>query len=195
MSAATVLKIGGSLAESDAAAQLMRRLSALRLARLVVVPGGGDYADAVRRAQRRHGFADPAAHRMALVAMHISALQLAALGAGFALAESVEEFERAWERGATPIWAPERMALAAPEIPQSWDVTSDSLAAWLAARIEAARLVLVKSCPVAGHMARDAEALARAGIVDASFPEFVRARGFTWRVVSGMDGALAALDE
>ncbi len=193
MSAATVLKIGGSLAESDAAAALMRRLATLRLARLVVVPGGGEYADAVRQAQRRHAFGDPVAHHMALVAMHISALQLAALAPGFVVAETPQEFERAWARKATPVWAPERMALAAPDIPQSWEVTSDGLAAWLAARIGAALLVLVKSCAVAEHMAADADALAGAGIVDASFPRFVAARGFAWRVASDVDSALAAL--
>src|SRR5262249_34381680 len=37
--------------------------------RVVVVPGGGPFADAVRTAQARMGFDDRAAHRMALLAM------------------------------------------------------------------------------------------------------------------------------
>jgi aspartokinase-like uncharacterized kinase len=160
---------------------------------LAMAPAGGDFADAVRLAQRRHAFGEHAAHHMALLAKHMSAVMLAAFAPGFVVAESPEEFELAWRRDLIPIWASERMALAAPDIPASWALTSDSLAAWLAAEIGAARLVLVKSCPVGEHMAGDVQALACAGIVDASFPHFVAARSFAWRVAADLDSALEAI--
>jgi aspartokinase-like uncharacterized kinase len=194
VSAPEVVKIGGSLAESGAAAALLRGLAARQPRRLIVVPGGGEFADAVRRAQRRQAFGEPAAHHMALLAMHMSAVMLAAFMPGGVVAETREAFESAWRRNLTPIWAPERMALAAPGVPASWEVTSDSLAAWLAAELGALRLLVVKSCPVPDAIARDAPALAAAGIVDARFPEFVAAARFAWRVVSGADAALRALD-
>ena len=194
MSALTVIKLGGSLADSGAAAALMRSLSARRLKRLIVVPGGGEFAETVRIAQRRHAFADRAAHHMALLAMHQSAIMLAALAPGFAVAESPPEFESAWQRELTPVWAPERMALAASDLPASWDVTSDGLAAWLAARTGAARLVVVKSCQVPEEMRGKALALAAAGLVDSCFPTFVAGERFTWRVVSGVAAALGELD-
>jgi len=74
-------------------------------------------------------------------------------------------------------------------------VTSDSLAAWLAARISAARLVLVKACAIAPHATRDARALAAAGVVDASFPRFVGAASFDWRVLSDLDAVVEAIGE
>ena len=193
MSALTVIKLGGSLADSDAAAALMRSLSARRPGRLIVVPGGAEFAKTVRRAQRRHAFDDRAAHHMALLAMHQYAIMLAALAPCFAVAESPPEFESAWQRELTPVWAPERMALAATDLPASWDVTSDSLAAWLAARTGAARLMLVKSCAVPEALRRDASALAAAGIVDAAFPGVVGGAEFAWEIVSGPDAALKAL--
>ncbi len=193
MTATTVVKIGGSLAESDAAATLVRRLAALAPRRLILVPGGGDFAETVRFAQQRHAFSDYAAHHMALLAMHMSAVMLAEFASGLVVAETPEEFESAWQRDLTPLWAPERMALAASDIPASWEVTSDSLAAWLAARIGAAHLVLVKACPIAEDAAGDAQALASAGVVDAGFPRFAGAGGFAWQVVSDLDSALAAI--
>jgi len=185
-----VLKIGGSLLESDAARQLMRGLAAVRPERLVVVPGGGDFADAVRMAQARHALSEGAAHHMALLAMHMTGIALADLVANFALAETAEEFGAAWQRGMTPIWAPARLVVAARDIPSSWDVTSDSLAAWLSGQIGAERLVLAKTCPVPAGIARDARALSAAGIVDAAFPELVEGRAFSWRIAASVQEAI-----
>lgn len=52
-------------------------------------------------------------------------------------------------------------------LPESWDTTSDSLAAWLAVLVGAERLVLWKSCPVSP--AATLPELATAGIVDPVF--------------------------
>src|SRR6185369_14601723 len=100
--------------------------------RIVLVPGGGPFADAVRAAQPRMGFDDGAAHRMALLAMEQYGCALASGRKQFSLADSRAAIDRALELKQVPVWLPTRMALAA-DIPASWEVTSDSLAAWLAA--------------------------------------------------------------
>jgi hypothetical protein len=63
------------------------------------------------------------------------------------------------------------MVMADPAVAQSWDVTSDSLAAWLASRLDADRLVLVKSAPPPPLPLTPAR-LAAAGLVDAAFPAY-----------------------
>jgi aspartokinase-like uncharacterized kinase len=193
MAPVTVLKIGGSLLESDEAARLMRGLAASRPPQLVIVPGGGRFADEVRAAQKQHGFSDSIAHHMAMLAMEMAGAMLMDCAPGFAFAETEAGFAAAWQRHETPIWAPARMALASPEIPASWDVTSDSLAAWLAGHISATRLLLVKSCDVPAALGSDAPALASAGIVDPEFPALVARRRLAWAVVSGAEGALSEL--
>lgn len=186
---AIVLKIGGSLLESDAAAQLMRGLAGRRPDQLVIVPGGGDFADTVRTVQSRHALGEGAAHHMALLAMDMMGIALADLAAGFEIAETARDFAGAWRRGMVPIWAPARMVLAS-DIRASWEVTSDSLAAWLAGQIGAERLVLAKSCAVPVAISSSAQALSAAGIVDAGFPEFVEGCAFGWRVASGPQEAI-----
>src|SRR5215510_16371000 len=64
----TVVKLGGSYAH---AAELKPWLAAIAACagHVVLVPGGGPFADAVREAQARMGFDDRVAHRMALTAM------------------------------------------------------------------------------------------------------------------------------
>ena len=69
----TVVKVGGGLAR-EAGDDALRALCAAigergRRHRLLVVPGGGGFADAVRDCDQRFGLSDEAAHRMAILAM------------------------------------------------------------------------------------------------------------------------------
>ena len=168
-----VVKLGGSLAFAP---QLRCWLGAIANAGdVVVVPGGGPFADAVRDAQPRLGFDDAAAHRMALLAMEQYAHALAGLDPRFAPTASPAAIDRTLAAGQVPLWLPSAMVMEAADIPCSWDVTSDSLAAWLAGRLGAARLVLVKSVGVSGPTS--AEELADRGIVDPLFPKFLQESG------------------
>src|SRR3974390_1741380 len=169
----TVIKIGGSCAGSP---HLPRRPAAVAACagRVVVVPGGGPFADAVRAAQPVMGFDDAVAHHMALLGMEQFGRALAGLDARFAPVDSIAAVRRSLRAGKVPIWLPPRMTLAAADVPASWDVTSDSLAAWLAGRLGARRLVLMKQVEVSPD---GPERLAASGIVDRAFPGFLAASG------------------
>jgi 5-(aminomethyl)-3-furanmethanol phosphate kinase len=184
-----VLKLGGSLASSGGLPACLAALAALR-GDVVVVPGGGVFADAVREAQPCFGFSDRAAHHMAILAMEQYALMLVDRLPRLKPCVSIEEMRRATASGHPAIWLPTTLALADPTIPQSWDVTSDSLAAWLARRLGAERLVLVKA--VAAPRPLDVASLAARGLVDKAFPAFFAGAGLTldW-IGPGEEGFLA----
>lgn len=170
-----IVKLGGSHAFAKHLGPWLDAL--LRVpGHVVIVPGGGPFADAVRAAQPRIGFDDRAAHRMALLAMEQFGCALTGSRASLTLAESAAAIRAALRAGAVPVWAPTRMVLAAKEVPASWDVTSDSLAAWLAGALGAKLLLLVKSseAPQAPVRAPD---LAAGGVVDPLFPRFLAASG------------------
>ena len=79
------------------------------------------------------------------------------------------------------------MVRAAKDIPWSWEVTSDSLAAWLAGRIGAQRVLLIKHVePPAGRLR--AAALVADEIIDPAFPRFLRASG-AQAFIAGPSGA------
>jgi 5-(aminomethyl)-3-furanmethanol phosphate kinase len=183
----TVVKLGGSLAFSDA---LKPWLDALHecAGHVVVVPGGGPFADAVRAAQPKMGFDDRAAHHMALIAMEQYGRALVGLGTGLTLAGSIAAIGRAVRDGHVPVWAPARMALCAKDVPSSWDMTSDSLAAWLAGKIGARLVLLVKQ--VAGPFS--AHDLVVRGIVDPLFARFLAAAEAEARVAGPHDHAAVA---
>ena len=183
----TVVKLGGSHAFAPHLKEWIDAIAA-QAGNIVVVPGGGPFADAVRDAQPRIGFDDAAAHRMALLAMEQYGCALASLSGALVLADSTAAIGRAVKAAKVPVWLPTRMALAAREIPWSWDVTSDSLAAWLAGRLGARRLVLVKHVTPAEKSVSTKD-LAVRGIVDPAFPRFLAASGAAAFMLGPMDHA------
>jgi dihydroneopterin aldolase len=171
----TVIKIGGSCASSLD----LRRWTAMVAGcggRAIVVPGGGPFADAVRAAQPRIGFDDAAAHHMAMLGMEQFGYALASFDRRLVVADSMAALRRALAAGKVAVWLPTRMAMKATGIPASWQVTSDSLAAWLAGKLGAARLLLLKQVELSRQPVA-ATALAEQGIVDPVFPDVLKASG------------------
>ena len=153
-----VVKIGGGLlahAESfEAALAAVSAASADQ--RLLVIPGGGPFADAVRNVDRRLGLSDDAAHWMAVLAMDQNAHLLSSRlpggtivndrsGIGSALAAPAGPGRR------IPVLAPYRWLREADPLRHTWDITSDSIAAWIAGQLSAERLVLIKPPAASGQ--------------------------------------------
>ena len=188
-----VVKVGGSLLDIGSLPALLATLGELAKAhRLVVVPGGGTFADAVRGACSVHDPGASAAHWMAILAMDQHAHFLAGLLPAARLTASPDEIEGILAEGLLPVLAPFRWLHAADPLPHGWHVTSDSIAAWVSARLSARRLVLLKSIP--GVTGPSSEVLAEAslcsaalaGIVDEHFPQAVEPGLECW-VVSGRE--------
>lgn len=146
---ALIVKLGGSCATSPLLGAWLAGIAAAR-GRVVLVPGGGPFADAVRATQTTLGFDDAAAHAMALLAMAQYAIFLASRAALLTLADSPAAIARACTAGRVPVWTPPVSLGPADGVPASWDATSDSLALWLAQLLAAPRLLLIK--PRAGGM-------------------------------------------
>lgn len=165
-----VIKLGGSLLGAPELKRWLVTIASNSDGHVIIVPGGGVYADAVRQAQQMAGFNDAAAHRLAVMAMDQYGHTLAALEPGLVTAATeLELAERCWQHRGI-IWLPSGMVLADDSIPTSWDITSDSLAAWLAEHINASHLILVKSVENIAKLTP--QQLADQGVVDPAFPQF-----------------------
>jgi dihydroneopterin aldolase len=187
----TVIKLGGSYAFSTHLKDWIDAI-ALCAGRVVVAPGGGPFADAVREVQPKMGLDDRAAHHMALLAMDQYGCALASLERKLIPAASATAIRRVLLEGGVPVWSATRMVLGAEDIPWSWDVTSDSLAAWLAGRIGAKRVLLVKHVEPSADRLRAEDLVAR-GIVDPAFPRFLGASGAEAFIAGTTEHAAAAV--
>jgi aspartokinase-like uncharacterized kinase len=139
-----VLKVGGSLAEDpDSLARLCRELSVLaKEHRIVVVPGGGEFADTVRKLDRTYGLSDVVAHKMAILAMDQYGLFLSAITPNSYVSYSLKETSKP-VKGKLPIFLPSQLMFREDPLENSWDVTSDTIAAYIAGLLHVEKLVLV----------------------------------------------------
>jgi aspartokinase-like uncharacterized kinase len=162
-----IVKLGGSLSADPMLPEWLDLLAQLGGGRVTVVCGGGTFADEVRRAQAHWQFNDLAAHNMAVLAMAQMAYQFHALNPILKLTTSKTDIRRVLQKGQTALWLPFELQRDQPDANSNWDATSDSIALDLARRLNAERLVMVKSCAVDPLLSL--AQLGDAGIVDRRF--------------------------
>jgi 5-(aminomethyl)-3-furanmethanol phosphate kinase len=167
-----VIKLGGSLAHSNVLTDCLQTVNQHYLDQgAVIVPGGGCFADQVRLAQQQWSFDDRAAHQMAVLSMQQMAVMLGALMPTWSIHSTVHECQQHFASGRMMIWSPDLTELDAAGVASSWEVTSDSLAAWLANRLSAKQLLLVKSSPIKPDMS--IQQLQQTGVLDKAFHQFI----------------------
>jgi aspartokinase-like uncharacterized kinase len=176
-----IVKIGGSLAHDARLPLWLRMLAELGGGRVMVVPGGAAFADAVRAAQAHWQFDDLTAHNMAVLAMAQTAHLLHALEPRLVLVEDEADIHRTLHAGQTALWMPLALLRDAPDMLTSWEVTSDSLALWLARRLNAERLVVVKACEI--KRPHTIVELSEQGLVDGRFHQWASDAAFPIEVV------------
>ncbi len=163
-----VLKLGGSLAGTRELRCWLRALAEHGGGQVVVVPGGGPFADRVRDTQRRWGYDDETAHHMALLAMAQYGLVLAGMEPRLRAAHGLREIERVLLARRVAVWIPAWPEIRDIALPARWDYTSDSVAAWLARQLGAGYLLLVKT-PAPTCKCAVLHRLMRQGILDPGF--------------------------
>ena len=165
-----VVKLGGSLNDDALLPGWLELLAALGGGRVTIVCGGGRFADEVRRSQAHWRFDELDAHNMALLAMAQSTYLAHGLNSKLRLASTLPEIRQVLHTGHTALWLPISLLTDQRGPDTSWDVSSDSIAVDLAHRLNAERLVVVKSCPI--DSAASLSELVAAGVLDARFNAF-----------------------
>lgn len=176
-----VVKLGGSLYRDLLLPGWLQLLAELGGGRVVIVCGGGTFADEVRQRQAQWRFPDLAAHNMAVLAMAQGAFMLQGMQPALRLAGSEQDIRRDLRGGHTVVWAPYELLREAADAHTHWGHTSDSIALALARRLNVERLVLVKSCEI--DDAASLDDLAAAGIIDPSFAPDAAGAGFAIDIV------------
>ena len=178
-----MVKFGGSLL--DLAPVLVPVLMAAPRP-VLVVPGGGPFADAVRHLDP----GDDAAHWMACAAMEQFGLYLGGLG--------LPMVEEPVVPRASSVLLPYRILRDLDPLPHRWEVSSDTIAAWCADRV-GADLLLAKSVDgvvTGGRLVERLSAPVPTDAVDPCLVRFALARSLRVRLVNArvpgrLDRALA----
>ncbi|RLI47092.1 delta 1-pyrroline-5-carboxylate synthetase [Candidatus Bathyarchaeota archaeon] len=140
-----VIKVGGSLAEDSASLiTLCQKLGTLaKFYRMLIVPGGGKFADVVREFYRNFDVSETVAHKMAILSMDQFGMFLSGITPNSQTAYGLEEARSLSSTGILPIILPSKLMFQKDPLKHSWNVTSDSIAAYIAGLLLAKKLILV----------------------------------------------------
>ena len=171
------MKLGGSLLDLP---DLVPRMVSVLPSHCFVLVGGGPAVDLVRQWDQRFHLSDDDAHQLAVEAMSLNARAVQILHSDFDLVDRIDTADNSTVSRRSILNPTDFLADLEERfdrLPRSWDVTSDSIAAWIAARCGISKLVLVKSVelPDLGKTESRSEKLAElkaAGLVDPMFTEF-----------------------
>jgi len=140
-----VIKVGGSLAEAPATLRLLcHKLGEIaKKYMIVIVPGGGKFADIAREFDQRFALSPDISHRIAILGMDQFGLLLSQLIPNSCATYLLSDAKQLSEIKAVPIFLPSRLMFQEDPLEHSWDVTSDSIAAYVASRLNADEVILV----------------------------------------------------
>lgn len=183
-----VVKIGGSLVASGYLKPCLDKIEdrfGSKNQTAILVPGGGCFADEVRDVQLKFDFDDRTAHQMALLAMQQMALLFKALNPQFKVVQSITQLTEQTKSHGVFIWSPDIAELDKAKVPSTWEMTSDSLSAWLAQTLGADALILVKSATIAETW--DPKKLVEEQIVDHLFYDYTHQAPFKVTIVHAQE--------
>ena len=132
-----VIKLGGSLTkDKKILANLCGEIEKLtKKFDLLIVPGGGEFADLVREYDKKFNLPPEISHRMAVLAMDET---------GFLISGFFDDDDNDNDNK-VKIFFPSKFLLELPEseLEHSWDVTSDSISAYIAGKLNAEKLIIL----------------------------------------------------
>jgi aspartokinase-like uncharacterized kinase len=140
-----VIKVGGSLAEDPTGLRaLCIELGEIAKKHMIlVVPGGGKFADVVRVFDQQFALSHKISHKMAILGMDQFGLLLSQIIPNSCAIYSLNDAKQLSESKSVPIFLPSRLMFEEDPLEHSWTVTSDSIATYIASRLRVSKVILV----------------------------------------------------
>jgi len=191
----TVVKVGGSLCrEKKILENLCQELSTLE--DILIVPGGGEFADLVRKIDNKFLLSPELSHRMAILAMEQTGYLLLNFSDRF---RALHSLDRIGDIEGIAVLMPSHLLLSRNDLPASWGITSDSIALYISSLVNSEKLILLKD--VDGIYDRDPKRYKNAELihelyvrelkmikqscVDKGFPELLTKYGIEVFIING----------
>jgi hypothetical protein len=140
-----VIKIGGSLIEDPAVLKVLcNKLEKIaKKYTIILVPGGSRFADVVRECDQQYALSPEISHRMAILGMDQFGFLLSQIIPNSCATYLLTDAKQLSQIRVVPILLPSRLMFQDDQLEHSWNVTSDSIAAYVAGRLRAPKVILV----------------------------------------------------
>jgi aspartokinase-like uncharacterized kinase len=187
-----IIKLGGSLlAQGREIIHFLSDYAEKKAVFFIIIPGGGPFVEVIRELAERKTISDNAAHWMAVLAMHQYGFLLADGETAIPLVESMEELN---DTGHICIVLPYNILKADDSLPHTWDVTSDTIAAFIAHKLGEKRFIKVTD--VDGILDENGSLIKQIhakeligkedkGCIDAELPRFLTRNKMSCVIVNG----------
>lgn len=175
-----MIKLGGSLLDADDVFERLERwIDAQPVMHNVLIVGGGKLVDGLRDLHQRFGLDERDSHWLAVDLLEVTAGIASGYFSSWPVRHSMAELLHSFQSAGptNQIFVTGDWLRSQPNVPESWDVTTDSIAALLANQLNAQELVLLKSATadkVSGAIEDDISRLSQSGYVDAWFSNAFR---------------------
>ena len=142
-----LFKIGGTIFEdfenlSSTISQFSQLYEKEVIQKIILIPGGGSFANFIRKIYNDLKLTDELAHWMSIISMNYNGIEL---GKKFPKLEVFEDFNKLKEIGKSYcIFLPYQFLKENDKLPHSWDVTSDSITLFLAQKFGLNECFLIK---------------------------------------------------
>ena len=139
-----IIKIGGSWIDKVELNELVTHLSKhSKFENIIIVVGGGCFADAVRLVYASNQMSEKTGHFLALKGTEMFAHIIKEINKNISLINNIESLKVLDRK--LKVWMPSRVLKDEPSFINSWESTSDSVAAWLHKKVKSKGLIFVKS--------------------------------------------------
>ena len=143
-----VIKFGGSLVKDKKVLEnLCSEIESLsENFNLLIVPGGGVFADLARSYDKRFKFSPEISHKMAILAMDQNGFLISKFFKDYIFVYDLNDLNKVKNSSNVKIFIPSKFLFELPEseLQYSWDITSDSISAYIAEKLEAEKLIILK---------------------------------------------------
>ncbi len=140
-----VIKIGGSVLKQNSIKKLGKTLDNLiKDFSFVIIPGGGDYANLVRRDYTDYQLSEDTVHWMAILGENILGFLLLEYSIFGVPVFTIDEIHKALDDFRIPVLMPFRYLFEHDPLEHSWEITSDSIASYFASVLKVNQLILLK---------------------------------------------------
>ena len=142
-----IFKIGGKILEdienlSSTISQLEQLYKEGIIHKIIVIPGGGSFANFIRKVYNELKFTEEVAHWMGIISMNYNGLEL---NKKFPNIELIENFDKLKDnRRIFCVFLPYEFIKEKDNLPHSWDITSDSISLFIAKELELKECYLIK---------------------------------------------------
>jgi aspartokinase-like uncharacterized kinase len=136
----TVVKIGGSLFPEHTD-RLCEYLSKSK-EKLVLINGGGDFANVLRKYHDEYDFSNDVMHWSAIKSMDIIGELIASRNKNIECITAIEDIEKVHDNNKIPLLLCYDILKTEDPLKHSWNITSDSIACYFAHRLNAKLLIL-----------------------------------------------------